>query len=246
MSKRVRFVLYLIGICIFAMVILIRELQPVFDSLAIERVRHLAQAREEFKNRWLGVGVIQYPSDLITYASLLYQVKPEVVIETGTNYGGLSVFLASVMESINPNAKVITVDIDSSRWDKEVAEGRITGKMLEKMVFVKGDSVSEPVIHQIQEHSAGKKGLVLLDSLHSSEHVLKELELYSPFVSPGSYIIVNDTHLEQMDIMGSGTGPMKAVNDFLKTTKEFTIDPKLPGTIISCAPSGFLKRIATE
>jgi cephalosporin hydroxylase len=184
------------------------------------------------------------PSDLITYASLLYKVKPEVVIETGTNYGGLALFLASVMESINPNAKVITVDIDSSRWDREVVEGRITSRMLQRIVFVKGDSVSEPVIRQIREHTEGKKRLVLLDSLHSSEHVLKELNLYSPFVSPGSYIIVNDTHLELMNIMGAGTGPMRAVNDFLRTTTEFTIDPELPGTIISCASSGFLKRIA--
>ena len=116
--------------------------------------------------------------------------------------------------------------------------------MLQRIVFVKGDSVSEPVIRQIREHTEGKKRLVLLDSLHSSEHVLKELNLYSPFVSPGSYIIVNDTHLELMNIMGAGTGPMRAVNDFLRTTTEFTIDPELPGTIISCAPSGFLKRIA--
>src|SRR5262249_14878964 len=93
-------------------------------------------------------------------------------------------------------------------------------------------------------HTEGKRGLVLLDSLHTREHVLKELKLYSSFVSPGSYIIVNDTHLEIMNFMDAGSGPMQAVRDFLKTTKEFTIDPDLPGTIISCALSGFLKRIA--
>jgi cephalosporin hydroxylase len=144
MSKRIRVVLYLVGICVFAMVILIRQLEPVFDRVAIDRVCHLGQAREEFKNRWLGDGVIEYPSDLITYASLLYKVKPEVVIETGTNYGGLALFLATAMESINPNAKVITVDIDSSRWDQEAVEGRITSKMLQRIVFIKGDSVSDP------------------------------------------------------------------------------------------------------
>ena len=246
MARRTRLILYLVGICIAAMILLNRELKPAFDKLAIDRVRHLAQAREEFKNRWLGVGVIQYPSDLITYANLLYRVKPEVIVETGTNYGGLALYFATVMENIDSKAKVITVDIDSSKWDSEIAEGKITSKMLQRIVFVKGDSVSEPVIRQIREYAAGRKGLVLLDSLHSREHVLKELKLYSPFVSLGSYIIVNDTHLETMNIMDSGTGPMRAVHDFLKTTNEFSIDPELPGTIISCAPSGFLKRIAEQ
>ena len=243
MSRRTRLILYLLGICVAATVILARELEPAFDKLAIERVQYLAQARQEFKNRWLGVGVIQYPSDLITYANLLYKVKPEVVIESGTNYGGLSVFFSTVMENINPSAKIVTVDIDSSKWDQEVAAGRITPKMLERIVFVKGDSVSTAVIDRIRELTQGKRGLVLLDSLHTSEHVLKELELYSPFVSPGSYIIVNDTHLEMMKFMDMGSGPLRAVKDFLKENKEFTIDPDLPGTIISCAPSGFLRRI---
>ena len=115
--------------------------------------------------------------------------------------------------------------------------------MLERIVFVKGDSISPAVIDRIRELAEGKRGLVLLDSLHTSEHVLKELELYSPFVSPGSYIIVNDTHLEMMKFMDMGSGPLRAVKDFLKENKEFTIDPDLPGTIISCAPSGFLRRI---
>jgi len=146
------------------------------------------------------------------------------------------------MENINANAKIIAVDIDSSKWDQEVAERRIAAKMLERIIFVKGDSVSEPVINQIQAYTEGKRGFVLLDSLHTREHVLKELSLYSSFVSPGSYLIVNDTHLAMMNIMDTGSGPMRAIKDFLETTKEFTIDPDLPGTIISCAPSGFLTR----
>jgi cephalosporin hydroxylase len=243
MTRRTRLILYLGGICIAAGAILLRKLEPALDQLAIDRVRNLAQARGEFKNRWLGVGIIQFPSDLITYASLLYKVKPEVIIETGTNYGGLAVYFATVMEKVNPNARIITVDIDSSKWDREVTGGRITSKMLERIIFVKGDSVSEAVINKIREYAEGKTGLVLLDSLHTREHVLKELKLYSSFVSPGSYVIVNDTHLETMNIMDAGSGPLRAVKDFLNETKEFTIDPDLPGTIISCAPSGFLKRI---
>jgi len=86
----------------------------------------------------MGVGVIQYPSDLITYAELVYQIRPEVIIETGTNYGGLAVFFATVLEGINPHVKIITVDIDSQKWDREVSEGRITPKLQERIVFVRG------------------------------------------------------------------------------------------------------------
>ena len=243
MKRKVRFGLYSIGIVVFGSIALYHTFEPVLDRLAIRRVQHLAQDREEFKNRWLGVGVIQYPSDLITYAQLLYQIKPEVIVETGTNYGGLAVYFATLMEQINPEAKVLTVDIDSEKWDKEVAEGRITPRMLERIVFIKGDSVSEGVLHEVLRHANGKRGLVLLDSLHSKEHVLKELNLYSKFVAEGSYLIVNDTHLEVLGIMGPDKeGALSAVQEFLKSTNEFVMDPSFPGTIISCSPSGFLKR----
>ena len=82
-----RLAVYVAGAVICLMVALYRHLQPVVDHFAIRRVQQLVQTREEFKHRWMGVGVIQYPSDLITYAELVYQIRPEVIIETGTNYG---------------------------------------------------------------------------------------------------------------------------------------------------------------
>ena len=102
-------------------------------------------------------GDIRYPSDLLAYAQLLYQTKPEVIIETGTNYGGLAVYFATLMEQIDPEATIITVDIDSEKWDKEVAEGRITQRMLKQIVSIKGDSVSEQVLHAVQKHANGKR-----------------------------------------------------------------------------------------
>ena len=220
MKRRVRLGIYCLGIVVFGSISLYRASGPLVDRLAIRRVQHLAQERAEFKNRWLGVGVIQYPSDLLAYAQLLYQIKPEVIIETGTNYGGLAVYFATLMEQINSEAKIITVDIDSEKWDKEVAEGRITQRMLKQIVFIKGDSVSEQVLHEVQKHANGKKGLVLLDSLHAKEHVLKELRLYFKFVAEDSYLIVNDTHLEVLGIMGPDKeGALSAVQEFSEIDK---------------------------
>ena len=97
--------------------------------------------------------------------------------------------------------------------------------MLDRIVFVKGDSISNRVISKIREYTGSRRGLVMLDSLHTREHVLKELKLYSSFVLRGSCI-------------------MRAIKNFLEATKEFTIDPDLRGAVVSCAPSGFLTRIA--
>ena len=157
MNRKFRLGIYCLGIVVFGSISLYHASGPLVDRLAIRRVQHLAQERVEFKNRWLGVGVIQYPSDLLAYAQLLYQTKPEVIIETGTNYGGLAVYFATLMEQINPEATIITVDIDSEKWDKEVAEGRITQRMLKQIVFIKGDSVSEQVVHEVQKHANGKR-----------------------------------------------------------------------------------------
>jgi cephalosporin hydroxylase len=246
MTRRTRLAVYVAGAVICLMVALYRHLQPVVDNFAIRRVQQLVQTREEFKHRWMGVGVIQYPSDLITYAELVYQIRPEVIIETGTNYGGLAAFFATVVEGINPHVKIITVDIDSQKWDREVNEGRITPKFRERIVFIKGDSVSSQVLAEVRKYASGKRGFVILDSLHSKQHVLRELNLYSQFVGEGSYLIVNDTHLEILGLMESEPGPFSAVRDFIRSTDDFLIDPNLPGTVLSCAPSGFLKRVKTS
>jgi cephalosporin hydroxylase len=164
----------------------------------------------------------------------------------GNQLWGLAAFLATVVEGINPYVKIITVDIDSQRWEREVSEGRITPKFRERIVFIKGDSVSSQVLAEVAKYASGKRGFVILDSLHSKQHVLKELNLYSQFVGEGSYLIVNDTHLEILGLMESEPGPFSAVRDFIRSTDDFLIDPNLPGTILSCAPSGFLKRVKTS
>ncbi len=239
LNRANRITLYAVGILILLGIFAYRKVQERYASNAVEQVRQIVQEREEFKHLWFGVVVIQYPADLISYAELIWQVKPEVIVETGTNYGGLAVFLASILEKVNPNAKVITVDLDRKKWDATLATVGIPDGYNKRIIFLQGDSVSSSTVEAVRHYAEGKRGLVILDSLHTTEHVLKELNLYSKFVGLNSYMIVNDTHL---DALGQG-GAGKAVTEFIKTSGQFKVDPQWPGSIISCAPGGFLKRL---
>lgn len=267
---RLRFRAYL---CIIGIIALLTEMQlHVFsngwEQYQLNRFRYLAQFKtKEYRNSFLGVEILQYPNDLMAYSDLIYRLKPDFVIETGTNKGGLTIYLAMLLERTNPDSRVITVDIDSRPWMETVASGKIPSELKSKIAFIEGDSTSIPVIAQIEKYASGKKCLVILDSLHSREHVLKELRIYSKFIPPDGYVIVNDTHLEILGVIEGfipdsakkaaprsqgpfaqffsphrDGGPLAAVQEFILENKDFQIDSEYPRSMISCAPSGFLKK----
>jgi cephalosporin hydroxylase len=213
-----------------------------FDDLAVSRAQFLRTLGQEYVNSWLGVPLLQNTEDMIGYAELIYRLKPETIVETGTYHGGLALYLATVLEKVNRQGKIVTIDIESSGWDEELKAGRITPEFLERIVFIKGSSTDDSVIRQVAQYAEGKSCLVILDSDHRREHVSRELQLYSKFVSKGSYLIVNDTDWPPLN-KTSGKGPMAAINDFIPNNSDFTIDPDLPKYIYSCAHNGFLKRI---
>ena len=138
-------------------------------------------------------------------------------------------------------------------WRETVASRKVPDDLLQRITFFESDSVSDELMKNLYNITAGKKTLVILDSLHTAVHVLRELQLYSKMVTPGSYLIVNDTHLEGIGWIRQnlwnqifhpelGIGPLTAVHQFMSTTSDFVIDPTLPKSYISCSPSGFLKR----
>ena len=218
-------------------------LEEKINSWAKKRALILAQVESHaFENSWLGIRVQQFPEDLITYQSLIYKIKPDVVVETGTFYGGSAVYFATVLREVNPDGRVITVDITDEYWQKTVSAGLIPEDLAHRIEFIRGDSTSAEVSSKIRQECAGKRVLVFLDSLHTKEHVLKELEAYSPLVQKGSYIIVSDTHQDLIYYTHSGKGPMAAVENFLARTEDFEADKSLPPFFFSASPSGFLKR----
>jgi cephalosporin hydroxylase len=212
------------------------------DAAGITAAMEAAQfERTEHHNSWLGVEMLQFPGDLMTYQQLIVEVQPDVVVETGTLKGGLSLYLATVLSAVSPDAKLVTIDIDDTGWKQTLAEHSFRKPLLDRIHFIAGDSVGRDTWKSLQPHVRDKKVLVILDSLHSRSHVLKELNLYAQLVPVGSYIVVNDTHLDGTEWVKPGRGPYAAVREFAAQHPEFEIVQQR--FMISCIHQGVLRRV---
>jgi cephalosporin hydroxylase len=198
---------------------------------------------------WLGRPIIQFPQDIIAMQEIIWQVKPDLIIETGIAHGGGLVFYASMLELIGGNGDVLGIDVEIRAHNRVEIEKH---PMFKRITMIEGSSTDEAVVKKVREFANGKKRvLVALDSNHTHDHVLKELELYSPLVSKGSYLVVFDTVIEDMP-EGSfpdrpwdkGNNPKTAVRQFLKTSDRFVIDKDIENKLlITVAPDGYLKCI---
>lgn len=198
---------------------------------------------------WMGRPIIQYPQDMIAMQELIWQLKPDLIIETGIAHGGSLIFYASLLELIG-KGEVLGIDIDIRAHNRKEIEAH---PMFKRIKMLEGSAVSEDIATQVRAHAAGKGTvLVCLDSNHTHEHVLRELELYAPLVTPGSYIVVFDTIVEYLPDgyfkekrpWGRGNNPLTAVHSFLEKDDRFIIDRSIDHKLlISVAPEGYLKRI---
>ncbi len=256
-GRKSRIWIYLIAIVLCVLEIRFHILGNLWKQMAVRTVQFMAvQTDRELPRSWLGIEMLQCGSDLLTYADLIYRIKPDVIIETGTRQGGLAVFFATLLEKVNPESTVVTVDIDDSGWVKTIGSGKVPESLRNRIVFIQGDSVSDSVLRRVEAYAQNKRCLVMLDSLHTGDHVLNELTLYSRFVAVGSYMIVHDTNIESLmgirdkiilyfnnpNLAGEG-GPLKAIREFIRQNDQFVIDDQLPQTILSLVPSGFVKRV---
>lgn len=205
-------------------------------------------AKYSYNFEWLGIPVIQYPQDLIASQEIIWQLKPDVIIETGVAHGGSVIFYSSLLELIG-KGRVIGIDIDIREHNRKNIEHHAMFKRIE---LIEGSSVSKEVIEKLRASIQDNETvLVMLDSNHTHDHVLKELELYSDFVTPGSYLIVYDTIIESIPDTffanrpwGQNNNPKTAVNKFLENNPNFEIDRSIENKILlTVAPSGYLKRI---
>ena len=192
------------------------------------------------KMGFLGVGTIQNPMDMWVKQEILFDVKPDVVIECGTHRGGTALYYATLMAAFNPEGRIITIDIENKV--QKAGEYEVFRKYCQRIM---GDSTSAAVVSQVAAQTRGKKVLVILDSLHTKDHVLKEMELYGRLVSPGSYLIVEDTDINGHPVMPNyGPGPHEAVVEYQKNHPgEFVIDKSREKMGFTCFPDGFLKRV---
>jgi len=184
--------------------------------------------------RWLGVKLLKNPFDLWIFQEIIFDVKPDVIIECGTKFGGSALYLASLCDLIE-RGKIISIDVKD--FKNKPSHNRIK--------YLLGSSVSEETLLQVKkEISNNDKVLVILDSDHRKEHVLNELRNYGPLVSKDSYVIVEDTHLNGHPIDPLfGPGPMEAVIEFLKETQDFVIDKSKEKFYMTWNPNGYLKKI---
>jgi cephalosporin hydroxylase len=211
-------------------------------------------ARYSFNFSWMGRPIIQYPQDIIAVQELIWDIKPDLIIETGVAHGGSAVFFASLLElnalSGGPkHAEVWCVEIDLRSHNREAL---VAHPMYPRLKIFDGSSVDEEIASVIAEKATKcQRVMVILDSNHTHEHVLGELNLYAPLVSVGSYCVVFDTVIEDLDGVefvdrpwGKGDNPKTAVAEFLKTNSDFVVDYAIDEKLlISVAPGGYLKRV---
>jgi cephalosporin hydroxylase len=213
---------------------------------------------------WLGRPIIQYPQDMVAMQELIWQIKPDLIIEMGIAHGGSLILSASMLSLLDycdaieqgtmldpkaPRRRVLGLDIDIRAHNRAAIEAH---PMANRIDMIEGSSIDPATIAQVQDIARGyERVLVCLDSNHTHAHVLAELEAYAPLVSAGSYCVVFDTIVEDMPAemfpdrpWGPGDNPKTAVWEYLKTHPEFEIDKQMDHKLlISVAPDGYLKRV---
>ena len=224
-------------------------------KLATSFMLETAGTKYTYNFSWLGRPIIQFPQDMISMQELIWSIQPDLIIETGIAHGGSLIFYASILElnaicGGTQNAEVLGIDIDIRQHNREAIEAH---PMFKRISIIEGSSIAPEIIEQVKAKAQGKqKILVCLDSNHTHDHVLAELQAYAPMTSVGSYCVVFDTIIEDLpdDMFGDrpwgvGNNPKTAVWEYLKTHPEFEIDKTIQHKLlITVAPDGYLKRVA--
>jgi len=194
----------------------------------------VGEGRVQRRTAWMGVECIKCPLDLWAYHEILAQVRPDLVLETGTHLGGSALFLAHMLDLLG-HGQVITIDVLEHPGRPEHPRLR----------YVKGSSADAALVRSLLDgRPRGETRLVSLDSDHSKTHVSRELALFAPEVSLGSYLIVEDTNINGRPVLPDfGPGPHEAVQEFLAGCPEFAVDASREKFLMTFNPGGYLKRV---
>jgi cephalosporin hydroxylase len=208
-----------------------------------------AQYEYTYHFTWLGRPIIQYPQDVVAMQEIIWRVQPDVIIETGIARGGSLVFHASMLQLVG-KGHVLGIDIDIREHNRVEIEKHL---LHERITMIQGSSIDPQIADQarafVRERDKGGGVIVILDSNHTHEHVLRELELYSSLVTKGSYLVVMDTAVDNFPDelfkhrpWKKGNSPMSALREFLGKSDRFAVDEELDQKLlITVAPKGYLK-----
>jgi cephalosporin hydroxylase len=205
--------------------------------------------RYSYNFSWLGRPIIQFPDDIVAMQEIIWRVKPDLIVETGIAHGGSLILWASLLHLLGGDGQVVGIDVEIRPANRSEIEGH---PLSSRITMIEGSSVDAAVVERVHDLArARQRALVVLDSNHTHDHVARELELYSPFVRRGSYLIVMDTVVEEMPAdfypdrpWGPGNNPKTAVEAFLKSNNRFEVDQEIDGKLLmSVAPGGYLRCI---
>lgn len=224
--------------------------QPLAEAV-YDFTRQLVNSNYVKNFTWMDIPILQYPSDLMVMQEIIFKIVPDVIIETGVAFGGMTNFYASVLKSLGRyDATVFAIDKEIREHTRQIVA---TSPFRSYITLIESDSADENVVRQIEPACIpGDTVLVSLDSNHTHEHVLKELRLYSELVSVDSYIVVFDTAIEffghldknQDRPWGKGNNPYTATQEFLKENDSFIADKEVEQrALFTSAPGGWLRRI---
>lgn len=212
------------------------------------------QGKYSYHFEWLGRPIIQYPQDIVAMQELIWAVQPDLIIETGIAHGGSLIFSASML-ALNAacggpqDARVLGLDIDIRAHNRAAVEAH---PLANRITMIQGSSIAPEIIAQVHQFAANyKRILVCLDSNHTHDHVLAELEAYAQLTSVGSYCVVFDTVIEDMPAdmfpnrpWGPGNNPKTALRAWIAKHPEFVVDRSIEHKLLATvAPEGFLKRV---
>ncbi|GLK59738.1 MULTISPECIES: cephalosporin hydroxylase family protein [Azotobacter] len=238
-----------------------------FADLSCQWLQASMQRKYVYNFDWLGRPIIQYPQDMVAIQELVWRVRPDLIIETGIAHGGSLVLSASLLAMLdmcdaidtgcimNPRAssrKVLGIDIDIRAHNRVAIERH---PMASRIEMIQGSSIDAGVIEKVHGIAANyKRIMVFLDSMHTHDHVLAELQAYAPLVSPGSYCVVFDTFVEDMPPSffadrpwNVGNNPKTAVQQWLADQSKFSVDFEMERKLqVTVAPYGFLRRLDAD
>lgn len=217
------------------------------QTLATDFYNEAAKHKYSYHFSWMGRPIIQLPQDMVAMQEIIWQLKPDLIIECGIAHGGSIIYYASILELLG-HGEVLGIDLDIRAHNREAIESH---PMAKRISMIEGSSIDPSIAAQVHALAQGKKVIVVLDSNHTHEHVLEELRLYAPLVAVGSYCVVMDTIVEHMPAdafpdrpWGPGDNPKTAVWSWLKETTDFQIDQRLNNKLLlSVAPDGYLLRV---
>lgn len=225
---------------------------PLYSREGLEMLSNLwvkvaAEYKLMYEHTWLGRPIIQFGDDMIMLQQLLWDIKPDIFIETGIAHGGSLIYTASLFELMGNDGQVIGIDVEIRPHNRVAIEQH---PMYKRIKMIEGSSVDAKTITELEKNiQAGKKVCVMLDSNHSKDHVLKEMQLYSKYISKDSYLIVQDGAQAWVSDIPRGKSewkddnPLAAIEIFLKDNNEFVIDHKYTRMGITQSPSGYLRKV---